>query len=55
LVQICGSLGEVGDGGSLETVGEACEEDFLLKFGWILMKTNSHHKRRKTMEAQVEE
>jgi len=29
-----------------------CEEDFLLRLGWILMITNTHHKRRKAMEAQ---
>jgi hypothetical protein len=32
--------------------GGDCEEDFLLRLGWVLMITNSHHKRRKTMEAQ---
>jgi len=32
-----------------------CEEDFLLRLGWVLMITNSHHKRRKTMEAQDED
>jgi len=32
-----------------------CEEDFLLRLDWILMITNSHHKRRKTMEAQDED
>jgi hypothetical protein len=31
-----------------------CEEDFLLELGWVLMITNSHHKRRKLMEAQDE-
>jgi len=32
-----------------------CEEDFLLRLDWALMITNSHHKRRKTMEAQDED
>jgi len=31
------------------------EEDFLLRLDWVLMITNSHHKRRKTMDAQIEE
>lgn len=26
-----------------------CEEDFLLRLGWVLMITNSHHKSRKTI------
>jgi len=29
----------------------SCEEDFLLRLGWVLMITKSHHK-RKTIEAQ---
>jgi hypothetical protein len=29
-----------------------CEEDFLLELGWVLMITNSRHKRKKFMEAQ---
>ena len=29
-----------------------CEEDFLLELGWVLMITNSHHKRRKLMDAK---
>jgi len=32
-----------------------CEEDFFLRLGWVLMITSSHHKRRKTMEAQDED
>jgi hypothetical protein len=32
----------------------SCEEDFLLELGWVLMITNSHHKRRKLMEVQDE-
>jgi hypothetical protein len=39
----------------VEKGGKFCEEDFLLRLGWVLMITNSHHKRRKLMEAQVEE
>jgi hypothetical protein len=31
-----------------------CEEYVLLELGWVLMITNSHHKRRKFMEAQDE-
>ena len=34
--------------------GGDCEEDILLELGWVLMITNSHHKRRKLMEAQDE-
>jgi hypothetical protein len=29
--------------------GGDCEEDFLLRLGWVLMITNSHHKRIKTI------
>jgi len=32
-----------------------CEEDFLIRLDCVLMITNSHHKRRKTMEAQDED
>jgi hypothetical protein len=35
-------------------VHSKCEEDFLLKPGWVLMITNSHHKRRELLEAHDE-
>jgi hypothetical protein len=34
--------------------GRKCEEDFIIEIGLVLMITNSHHKRRKLMEAQNE-
>ena len=27
-----------------------CEEDLLLRLGWVLMKKNSHHKKKKNYE-----
>jgi len=35
--------------------GGDCEEDFLLRLYWVLMITNSHHKRIKIMETQDED